>query len=289
MSHHNRYRKKFELSPKLIFILLIVVCLALIIVSAFFPDKLAPFKETVGNVMTPMQKGIDKFGSAISSKFDKFADTEKLLDENAKLKQQLEDLKNENQMLTQEKYELNWYRDLYDLDTQYLDYDKVAARVISREPNSYCNEFIIDKGSEDGLAIDMNVMSGNGLVGLIVEVGKNWSKVRSIVDDASSLSGMFLTTSDTCIVNGNLELLKKGYIDVEMINLNAEIYDNYEVVTSYISEKYLPGILVGYISNIVTDSRGMSKNAYLSPAVDFEHIEAVLVITTLREKLEGLD
>ncbi len=286
----NKNKKKFEISPKLIFIILTVVCIGLIIVSVFFSDKIAPFKQAVGDVMTPMQKGIDKIGSAISSKIEKFTDIEELIEENEALKAQVDELKSENQMLTQEKYELNWYRDLYELDMQYLDYDKVAARVISREPNSYCNEFIIDKGSDDGIAVDMNVMSGNGLVGLIVEVGSNWSKVRSIVDDASSVSGMFLTTADTCMVNGNLEnLASKGYIDVEMINLNAEIYDNYEIVTSYISEKYLPGILIGYVCNIYNDARGMSKNAYLIPAVDFEHIEAVLIITTLREKLDGLE
>lgn len=283
------HKKKFEISPKLIFILLIVVCIGLIIVSVFFKDKIAPVKSAVGDVMMPMQKGIDKIGGKISSSIKRFSDIDSLIEENDKLKAELDDLKSENQMLTQEKYELNWYRDLYELDSLYSDYHKVAARVISRDPSNYDNEFIIDKGTDDGMCIDMNVMSGNGLVGLIVETGKNWSKVRTIVDDASSVSGMFLTTSDTCIVNGSNEHLQDGYIDVEMIDMDAEVYDNYEVVTSYISEKYLPGILIGYIGNIRNDARGMSKNADLTPAVDFDHIEAVLIITTLREKLEGIN
>lgn len=283
------HKKKFELNPKLVFILLIVLCIVLIIVSVFFKDKVAPVKSAVGDVMMPMQKGIDKIGGKISESIKRFSDIDSLIEENEKLKTELENLKSENQMLTQEKYELNLYRDLFELDSIYSDYHKVGARVISRDPSNYANEFIIDKGEDDGMLVDMNVMSGNGLVGLIVETGKNWSKVRTIVDDASSVSAMFLTTSDTCIVNGNNEHLQDGYIDVEMIDMNAEIYDNYEVVTSYISEKYLPGILVGYISNIRNDARGMSKNANLTPAVDFDHIESVLVITTLREKLEGLE
>lgn len=283
------HKKKFEISPKLVFIILIVLCIGLIIVSVFFKDKIAPVKSAVGNVLVPMQKGIDKIGGGISNSIKRFSDINSLIEENNSLKAELENLKSENQMLTQEKYELNWYRDLYELDSVYSDYHKLAARVISRDPDNYDREFIIDKGTDDGMCVDMNVLSGNGLVGLIVETGKNWSKVRTIVDDSSSVSGMFLTTSDTCIVNGNNEHLQDGYIDVEMINMDAEVYDNYEVVTSYISEKYLPGILVGYISNIRNDARGMSKNADLTPAVDFDHIEAVLVITTLREKLEGIN
>lgn len=285
----GRKTKKIQVSPKLIYVLVTLVCVALIVVSYIFSDKLEPVKYAISNCFAPMQRGIDTLGNKITEKLHMFSDIEDLIEENEKLKEELDNVKSENQMLTQEKYELNWFRDLYELDMQYLDYQKVAARVISRDPNSYINEFVIDKGSEDGIAVDMNVMSGNGLVGIITEVGKNWAKVRSIIDDKSSVSGMFLTTSDKCIVKGNLELLDEGYINVEMINANAEIYDNYEIVTSYISDKYLPGILIGYVSNITADTDKFSKHAYLTPAVDFNHIDAVLVITTLRESLEGLE
>lgn len=285
----NRTKNKIEINPKYVLAVLVVLCLAMIFLSYRYKEKFAPVKTAIGNFIAPMQKGIDSVGNSISRRLKTFSDIKELIAENESLKEELANVKNENQSLTQEKYELNWYRDLYELDSQYTEYDKVAAKVISREPNSYCNEFIIDKGAQDGLKADMNVLSGNGLVGIITEVGKNWAKVRSIIDDASSVSGMFLKTSDTCIVSGNLELLDSGYINVKMISLNAEIYDNYEVVTSYISDKYLPGILIGYVSNIKVDSSMMSQEAYLTPVVDFEHIEAVLVITELREQFEDLD
>ncbi len=285
----RRVKKKISINPKYVFGACIIICAALLVLSYKYEEQFAPVKNAVGNIITPMQRGIGSVGDYISSKFKIFSDIDELIVENEKLKEELEEVKNINQMLTQEKYELNWYRDLYELDRQYIDYEKVAAKVISREPNGYCNVFIIDKGSDDGIKKDMNVLSGNGLVGIITEVGKNWSKVRAIIDDFSSVSGMFLKTSDTCIVNGNLELLDDGYISVEMISKNAEIYDNYEVVTSYISDKYLPGILIGYVSNIRPDSSNMSKEAYLTPVVDFEHIEAVLVITELREELVDLN
>ncbi len=285
----NRTKKKIVIDPRYIFILLFILCIGTIFFSFRYKEKFKPVKEAFGNFITPMQRGIHVVGSTVADRFRLFTDIQDLIAENDALKAQIDELKTQNSILTQEKYELNWYRELYSLDQQYSDFEKVAATVISREPNSYCNEFIIDKGSEDGLAPDMNVISGNGLVGIIIETGRNWSRVRSIIDDSSSVSGMFLTTSDTCIVSGNLELLDDGYINVKMISMGAEIYDNYEVVTSYISDKYLPGILIGYVSNIRTDQNTMSKEAYLTPVVDFQHIEAVLVITELKEKLEDLD
>lgn len=279
-------RKKIVINPKYVLIVCIFACFALIFVSYKYSDELKPVKTFVGNIIAPMQKGITVAGDAIKSKLQIFSNMQDLIDENKSLQDELDLLKNENQMLIQEKYELNWYRDLYELDQKYPEYPKVAARVISKETNSYYNVFTLDKGRDDGITVDMNVIAGNGLVGIITEVGANWCKVRSVIDDSSNIGGMFLKTSDTCIVSGDLELLDSGYIRVEMINMNAEIYDNYEIVTSYISDKFLPGILIGYVSNIDVDSSNMTKHAYLTPVVDFEHLEAVLIITELREQLE---
>lgn len=98
----------------------------------------------------------------------------------------------ENRLLQQDKYELEDFRKLYKLDEQYASYPKVAARVISSDPDNWYNTFIIDKGSEDGLAVNMNVMAGDGLVGIITDVKKSYSTVRSIIDDDSNVYGTFL-------------------------------------------------------------------------------------------------
>ena len=287
--NRNRVRKKIEINPKYLLGILFVICLVLIFTSYRYADRFAPAMVFVNNTITPMQKGIRTVGDRISDRFSIFSDIEKLIADNQRLQEEVDELSVENQLLIQQIYDTNTYRELYDLDNKYSQFTKLAARIISREPNSYCNVFIIDKGSDDGIAVDMNVIAGNGLVGIVTDVGSNWAKVRSIIDDDSKVSGMFLKSSDTCIVSGNLELLDKGYIDVSMINLNAQIYDNYEVVTSYISDKYLPGILIGYVSNIRIDSSTMAKEAYLIPVVDFQHLEAVLVITELKEQLDDLD
>lgn len=233
-----------------------------------------------------MQKGINTLGSFLSDKLDTLANMRDLIEENERLKSQNEALKVENSILIQDRYELDGLRRLYEVDQKYADYPKVAARVISRDSNSFYNVFTIDKGSEDGIAVDMNVLAGNGLVGIVTEVGKNYAKVRSIIDDASYVSGMFLKTSDLCDVKGDLQLLDDGVIRVEAISMTADIKDGYEVVTSHISNKYLQGILIGYAYDIEVDSSNMAKSGYLRPAVDFEHLEEVLIITTLKEKLE---
>lgn len=280
-----RRRTKININPKHVLIALVIFCIALIIFSFRYGEELSPVKEAVGTVITPMQVGINSVGTYISDKLDNFKSINELLEENTKLKEQVNILSYENKLLTQDKYELDGLRKLYDLDQKYLDYPKVAARVISKDTNNWYNVFTIDKGSRDGLKENNNVLAGNGLAGIITEVHYNYSVVRSIIDDNSSVSGMFLKTSDTCIIQGDLQLMDSGKIRVELINKDAKVQDGDEIVTSHISPNFLQGILIGYVSDIKLDPSNMTKTAYLTPVVDFERLEEVLIITELKEPL----
>lgn len=279
-------RTKFSLEPKYILLVLSIFCLLLMIFSFKFKNTFMPVRSIVIDTITPMQKGINNVGAFFSEKKKIFTSMQALMKENETLQQELDNVNYDNKILQQEKYELNNLRELYKLDQKYPSYPKVAARVISKDSNNWYNVFTIDKGSDDGLAVDMNVIAGNGLVGIITEVGHNYAKVRSIIDDSSNVSGMFLKTSDTCIVSGNLKLIDKGLLEVSYIkNMDADIKDGYEVVTSQLSDKFLQGILIGYVKNITEDSSKTSKSGYLTPAVDFDKLETVLVITQLKEAL----
>lgn len=280
----RRRRIEFEFHPKYLWIFCIILCVVLMFVSYRFPERFSGVKTFAGNVISPMQRGINNVGRSISDRLQAFRDVKELRKENEQLKAKIDDLTTANQQLTQDKYELDGLRRLYELDAKYMDYDKVAARVIASDTNNWFYSFIVDKGSEDGIKAGMNVMAGNGLVGIVSETGKNWSRIRSIIDDNCNVSGMSIETQDTCIVSGDLKLMKEqGVIRVEMISMDASFRDDYEIVTSHISDKYLQGILIGYIQDIQVDSSKMTKTAYLIPAVDFKRLDEVLIVTELKE------
>ena len=280
-----RRRTRINFNPKYILIVCIVLCISLIIISFRFGEQLSPVKNAVGSVITPMQRGINTVGSYITEKLDHFKRIGDLEQENTQLTEQVDLLSYQNRMLLQDKYELDELRKLYDLDQKYADYPKVAARVISKDSNNWYNVFTIDKGERDGLKKNMNVLAGNGLAGIITEVHYNYSVVRSIIDDNSNVSGMFIKTSDTCIVQGDLKLMDEGKIRVELISKDAQVSDGDEIVTSHISPNFLEGITIGYVSDIELDPSNMTKTAYLTPVVDFERLEEVLIITELKEPL----
>lgn len=282
----RKRERRFLLKPKHLLYILLFSSVMMIYFSYRYSEKLTPVTTFLGNVITPMQNGINTVGSYLTEQFELFQSKRELQQENDALRAEIESLKSQNSVLVSDGYELAALRELYEVGEKYSDYPMVAASVIAKDSNSYYNTFTVNKGSDDGIAKDMNVIAGNGLVGIVTSVGKNYARIRAIIDDTSYVSGMFLKTSDTCDVRGDLALMQNGYIRVESISLNAEIEENYEVVTSYISDKYLPGILVGYVSHIEMDANNMAKTAYLMPVVDFEHIENVLIITQLKEQLE---
>ena len=130
----------------------------------------------------------------------------------------------------------------------------------------------------------MNVICGNGLVGIVTGVTDNTAIVRSIIDGSSNVTGMLVTSSDTCNIRGDLELMDSGYVHLEYLRKDVELSDGDMTVTSNISEKYIQGILIGYVKNITEDANSLTQSGYLVPAVDFERLSEVLVIMQLKEK-----
>lgn len=273
---------------KLILFFLSLFCGIMIIASFALEFTNSPLKDAVGVVLTPIQSGINQVGGWFSGKMDYFEDNLKLVAQNEELKSQVDQLTVENTQLLQDKDELNSLRDLYELDHKYETYEKVGARVISKDDSSnWFSTFTIDKGTNDGLAVDMNVMSGAGLVGIITDVGPNWATVRSIIDDYSNVSAQITETEDTCIIAGDLSLTDEG--TVRLVKLNdpnskAKVGDT--VVTSQISDIFLPGILIGYISEIGVDSNNLTSSGLVSTVLDFKDIKEVLVIKNLKQKAE---
>lgn len=246
-----------------------------------------PLRVVAGYTVVPFQKGIESTGSWLFNRSEDIKKLEELTAENESLKNQVDELTIKNNELLQDKYELSELRQLYKLDEKYEEYEKVGARVIGKDTGNWFSTFIIDKGSEDGIEVDMNVMAGSGLVGIITEVGPNWSTVKAIIDDDSNVSGMIQSTSDICIVEGSLSLMDEGIIKFSQLEDTEDVIKiGDQIVTSYISNKYLPGISVGYITDIQLDSNNLTKSGYLTPVCDFKHLSNVLVVTELKKNKE---
>lgn len=276
-------KKKFQMKSKHLLVLMTFLCISAILLTFTQVVSVSPLREAASRVIVPFQNGINQIGTWMSGKLEGFQDVEELAAQNKELEQRVAELTEENTRLAQNQEELARLQELYQLDQSYSEYDKVAAQVISKDPGNWYDTFVINKGSADGIEKDMNVIAGGGLVGLVVEVETNCATVRSIIDDSSSVSGMTASTSDTCIVSGDLRLMDEGKLAFSQMSTENAVAVGEQIVTSNISDKYLRGILIGYVSEVTEDSNHLTNTGYITPAVDFKHIQEVLVIKELKQ------
>ena len=282
----KRFRtKKKQIETKYLLMILTGVCVVAFFVSLIFNIKGGPLNTIAGHIFIPMQQGINNTGAWIFDKANDFRTLSEVLDENEKLQQQVDELQ---KLLTDTKldqYELENLRELLDLDKKYPDYEKVAASVIATDGGNWFSTFTINRGTQDGIRVGMNVLAGSGLVGIVTDVGPNYAKVRSIIDDTTNVSAMVTTTGDNFNVSGNLQSMNESMV-IDFSGLkddDDEVKVGDAVVTSYVSDQYQQGILIGYISSIEKNSNNLTKTGTITPVVDFEHIEDVLVITKIKE------
>ena len=278
-------KNQFSLASKYWLLILAIICIILMGLSGFADTGKGPLAWVAGYTVVPMQKGINRVGMWISDVSDNFATLQEVREENKQLKEKVAELTIENNQLQQNSAELERLQELFKMHQDTADYPKVGANVIASENSNWFSRFTIDKGSNDGIEVDMNVLSGAGLVGIVTEVGPNYSIVSSIIDD-KNVSAMMLETFDKCIVSGDLKLIGEGVVKFEQLaNNENEVKVGTQVVTSNISDKYLPNILIGYIHTINKDANNLTKSGYITPAVDFEHLSEVLVITDMKQQV----
>lgn len=281
----NRNNKKKQISSKYMLLILSGVCVITIFSGLVFNIQGGPLNTLAGYIFVPMQQGINSTGSWLFDIANDFKTMKEVMAENEELKKKVDELTTTLATTKLEQYELENLRELFAVDEKYPSYEKVAASVVARDSSNWFATFTINRGRNHGIEQGMNVIAGSGLVGIVTDVGPNYSKVRSIIDDTSNVSAMVATTGDNFIVSGNLETMNESMVITfsELKDDDNQVQVGDMVVTSYVSDLYQQGILIGYISSIENSSNNLTKVGTITPVVDFDHLEDVLVITKLKE------
>lgn len=275
---------RINLKSKHLLAIMTIFCISCIAATFASGITSAPLKESAGVIIVPFEKSISQIGTFLLGVRDTFREKKELLTENADLKAEIDNLTTQNNKLIQDQTELVRLKELYKLDGEYSDYPKLAASIISKDPGNWYDTFMINKGSADGIRIDNNVIAGKGLVGIVTEVGPHWATVRSIIDDSSNVSAMTVSTSDNCVVQGDLELIDEGKLSFhQLYDQEGRVTVGERIVTSNISEKYVEGLFIGYVSEIAQDSNNLTKTGHIVTPVDFRHLREVFVITANKQ------
>lgn len=277
----KKVRIRIHLKSKHLLVIMTIFCASCIVATFASGVTTVPLQEAAGMIIVPFENSINHISSVFSGISDRMKDKEEILAENKKLQSQVDSLTEQNNKLHPGSDRagktgtacMTWISSI-------SEYPKVAARIISKDPGNWYDTFMINKGTSDGIRIDNNVIAGKGLVGIVTEVGAHWATVRSIIDDSSNVSAMTVSTQDNCVVEGDLELIDEGKLSFsQLYDQDNKVTVGERIVTSNISEKYVEGLFIGYISEISQDSNNLTKNGTIVTPVDFAHLKDVLVIT----------
>ncbi|MCR5451214.1 MAG: rod shape-determining protein MreC [Lachnospiraceae bacterium] len=281
-------RKGINIPSHFVLLFLAVICIGILFFSYASGSFAGPVSVIADYVFMPLQKGMSAVGDKIYDSAKEGESKKELIAENELLKAQVAELQSRLTNVQLQESELERLRELYKLDQSYSEYETTGAYVVGQGASNWFNTFTIDKGSADGIKKDMNVIAGSGLVGIIVDVGSHYSVVRSLINDNTNVSAMVISSGDNCIVSGNLERMNESnMIDFTGLEDSGDIVEEGDaIVTSNISNKYLKGILIGYISKIQDDSNDLTKSGAITPVVDFKHLKEVLVILGKKENGE---
>lgn len=283
-------KSRNQIKSKHLITIMSILCVGLIVLSFSSKFSFDPVRSALGYIVVPFQNGINTVGVWLTDQKNGFQNMKKLAEENEALKEQVAELTAKNSNLIQDQEEAERLRQLYNLDQQYSEYEKIGAQVISKDTGNWYSTFTINRGSEDGVQTDMNVIANGGLAGIVTTTGPHWATVRSIIDDSSNVSASVTSISQNCMVTGDLRLMDEGKIRfIQLTDKENQVQEGDKVVTSSVSSKFLKGILIGYISEAVDDSNKLTKNGTIIPAVDFEDLQEVLVIKQLKQQPDGED
>lgn len=241
-----------------------------------------PIGVAVKTVMAPVQTGFSYIAHSITNARDFIWEMRAYKEDNERLEQENMMLKQQNRDTASYREENERLESLLELSESITGYSTVAARVISYSPNNWYESVEINKGSMHGLSEGNAVITADGIVGKITELGPNYAIVTTILDESSAVGIRVSRTGGSGLVEGDDELAQNTQCKLSFLDRSTPIIVGDIVETSGSGGVYPAGFVVGSIISVSADSTGSLKYAVIDPAVDFENLQEVLVVNGVR-------
>ena len=278
----------FSVKRLLIVIFVVISVLSIIFFAAISRFNTPLFHAVVINILAPFQSVTSAVSGKISAFGDYVGDVFYVYDENRELKAQNDDLKARAARSAELESENARLRQLLNYKSSTPQFDLLPASVIGRNSSTWSNHIIINRGSDDGVRKNMTVVTPDGLVGSVHEAYGSYAEVELITDPRSAV-GAIVQRADSRlagVVKGTAD--SSSAINMTNIPQNANIVEGDIIVTSGFGGMYPKGIVIGTVTSLKNDIGGLLQYAVLYPAVDFQKLEDVAVITNYREPVPAL-
>ncbi len=269
-------------------VLLVVGCLLFsFLLRSIYTGGLMPLLSSAGGMlMVPLNSMSAAAGAAIQNRFGPFLSSGEVHRENQALREEIQRL--EEQLIDYEtvKMENEQFRELLEIKERNSDLIFEPATVVGRTPDDWFGSFTIDVGTYHGVSLRCPVITSDGLVGIVSEVGRGYSKVQTILDASVSIGGVDIHTLDTGIITGTIPLAQEGSCKLGFLPRESGVTPGDTIVTSGTGGLLPRGLIVGEIQSVEMETSGLSLYAVITPAADIQGARQVFVITDFGGKDE---
>ncbi|TAH63588.1 MAG: rod shape-determining protein MreC [Gottschalkiaceae bacterium] len=272
-----------KIKGRMIVAIVTIILIVIIGISGSNREKITSFENFIGNLITPIQKAFNNGGESVVGAVKSVGSMTQLRNENQELKEEVAKLRDKVRSYEDIVSKSEYLRNAAILKEK-SKFNLVQAQIVGKDPGNWFDRFVIDKGTKDGIKkgdaviqgieVDGNVIT-EGLVGRIVEVGDNWAKVIAIIDGGSSLSFNVIRTQDGGIIKGDFEENISGYL----FDAKADVVKGDKLLTSGLGGIFIKGLYIGEISEISKNSDDLLVNIKVKPAINFNKLQDVFVIT----------
>lgn len=270
----------FKNTPIIIVILAVIALIVLMVYTEAGKEKASMVEDILGQALLPLQKGFYSVSQYVYNVFSDIGERRNMIRDYDDLQARLADLEKELIRLEELEKQNERLKNLALFVDENKEMVVTGATVIAKNPGNWFNNITIDKGSKHGVAVNMAVVTDQGLVGRVIEVAEGWAKVRTIVDGKSAVSGIVQRNRDNGLLKGNNGLgSEDGLCRMIYLPEDSNVAPGDKVLTSGLGEIFPKGIYIGEIIEVTKDKRELYMTAIVRPGVDFQRLEEVLVVT----------
>jgi rod shape-determining protein MreC len=254
------------------------IATALVLLLLDRGNRLGPLKGPLERPILALSERFTSIGESVRNFGDRFGNTTELEEENARLRAEVERLQGADARVHELELENAQLLAQANFAVLYPEYKSVPARVIGRDPTLNEKVLVLDRGSNDGIRKGMPVVSPDFLVGMVVEVYPNRSKVRLIIDEGMQIGVLLQDERGAGIMYGRWQ--QGGRLTIEHVNRDVEVQLEDKIVTSTLTSGMPKGLPVGFVAGWRKDELSDTLFIEAAPYVNFDGLESVSIVLT---------
>lgn len=260
-------------------ICVVVVVLIALSVSNMLGGRAGLLKNADGALKSPVQKAATALLDWVEGVYGYLYEYDRLVEENNSLRAENAALRETSRNYSELEAENERLRTLFDWAQKHTDFVMESAKIVAWDTSNYTSAFTIGKGSRSDIALgDCVVTEYGALVGQVIELGSDWATIRTIIDVDMDVGALVGEDSYSGVITGEFSLMKQGLTRITYLSSGAHIFQNDEVLTSGKGGSFPPGLLIGDVSTVMTESGGQATYGIVTPACDVSRLSQVFII-----------